>query len=131
MGAMRPLMLAALLTFAACSSKSSDAPSDRPATAAPVTDPATAQRLLRDGALVIDVRSPEEFEDGHVDRAVNVPVQDVGSRLAEIDRLVSGDRSRPVVVYCGAGTRAAKAKATLEAAGFTTVVNGGGYKDLR
>ena len=128
---MRSSLLAAFLALSACSSKPSDAAADQPATATPVTDPATSRRLIGEGAVVLDVRSPEEFEDGHVERAVNVPVQEVGARLAEIDQLVGGDRRRPVVVYCAAGGRAAKAKATLEAAGFTTVVNGGGYKDLR
>ena len=128
---MRLLLLLTLVFLAACGSKSSDPPPDKAAAAKPVTDPATARRLLGEGAVVLDVRSPEEFADGHVERAVNVPVQDVGTRLAEIEQLVGGDRARPVVVYCGSGARSAKAKATLEAAGFTAVVNGGGYKDLQ
>jgi phage shock protein E len=48
-----------------------------------------------------------------------------------VDQLVNNDRSKPVVLYCGSGPRADKAKRQLEAAGYTNVVNGGGYKDLR
>ncbi len=127
---MRLLLLLTFAFLAACGSKSSDPPADKAAPARPVTDPATARRLLGEGAVVLDVRTPEEFADGRVERAVNVPVQDVAGRLAEIEQLVGGDRARPVVVYCGMGGRAAKAKATLEAAGFTAVVNGGGLEDL-
>ena len=41
-------------------------------------------------------------------------------------QLAHGDKSKPIVVYCAAGKRAARAKETLEAAGYTNVVNGGG-----
>jgi phage shock protein E len=46
-------------------------------------------------------------------------------------KLTSGDKSKPIVVYCAAGSRAAKAKRTLESAGYTQVVNGGGLDELR
>lgn len=125
------LMLLLVLAAASCS-KSEERTEPRAASAArPVTDPAAARKLIADGAVVLDVRTPEEFEDAHVPGAVNVPVQDVAQRVAEVERLVGGDKSRPVVVYCGVGGRAAKAKQELEASGFTQVVNGGGYKDLR
>jgi len=58
-----------------------------------------------------------------------VPIQsfDVGA----VDKLVGGDKTKPVVVYCARGGRAQKAKDQLDAAGYTHVVNGGGYDDLR
>lgn len=125
--AMRALLFAIALT--ACSS--SEPPSPPPASTPVRKDPAAARALIEAGATVIDVRSPEEFADGHLAKAVNVPVAQVASRIAEVEGLVGGDRSRPVVVYCAAGSRAAKAKTALEAAGFTHVVNGGGFNDLR
>ena len=117
--------LALLLALAACQDTS------KPATPAPVAaaqDPAAAKQLLAKGAVVVDVRTPEEFADGHVANAVNLPVQTFAP--ADVDKLTGGDKSKPVVVYCAAGKRAAKAKAALDAAGYTTVVNGGGYDDL-
>lgn len=124
---MRTLLLA--LALAACSSSE---PPPQPAPATRVgKDPAAARALIKKGATVLDVRSPEEFAEGHLAKAVNLPVAQVGSRISEIEALVGGDRSRPVVVYCAAGGRAAKAKAALEAAGFTNVTNGGGYDDLQ
>jgi len=131
---MRFLTLIVLVALAACSrseEKQAPAPAHGEAPAKPVTDPAQARALISSGAVVLDVRSPEEFEGGHVEGAVNLPVQDVAGRLGEIEQLVGGDRSKPVVVYCGAGGRASKAKETLEAAGYTKVVNGGGYRDLK
>lgn len=98
--------------------------------APPSTDPVTARALISSGAVVIDVRTADEFADRHLAMAVNLPVDELPGRLAEVDRLVGGDRTRPVVVYCTAGKRAARAKAQLEAAGYTHVVNGGGLDDL-
>jgi phage shock protein E len=50
--------------------------------------------------------------------------------MPEVEKLVAGDKARPIVVYCASGSRSAKAKAALEAAGYSTVVNGGGHDDL-
>jgi len=94
-------------------------------------DPAAARALIGSEATTIDVRTTEEFADGHVPTAINMPVEEFSTHLAEIDKLVAGDHSRPVVVYCASGMRAAKAKTELEAAGYSHVVNGGGYDSLR
>lgn len=94
-------------------------------------DPRAARELIARGAVVIDVRTAEEYASGHLSRAINIPVQDLPDRIAEIETLVAGDRTRPIVVYCAAGARAAKAKAQLDAVGFSSVVNGGGLDDLR
>lgn len=101
------------------------------AVAKPDKDPAGARALIASGAVVIDVRTADEFAGGHLADAVNLPVQDLATRLAEVDRLVAGDKQRPIVVYCAAGGRAASAKRTLEANGYSHVVNGGGFDDLR
>ena len=56
-------------------------------------------------ALVLDVRSQEEFQEGHVPGAINVPHDELASRLSEL----SGGTQRPVVVYCERGGRAGMA----------------------
>jgi phage shock protein E len=81
--------------------------------------------LLDGGALVVDVRTPGEFASGHHPRAINIPVDQVESRIADF-----GDKNKPVVVYCASGSRSGRAKRTLEAAGFSSVTNAGGYRDL-
>ncbi len=89
--------------------------------------PALARRLVRDeGALLLDVRSFEEFESGHVEGAKLIPHDQVAARLDEIAGLLEGDRSKPIVVYCRSGKRSKMAKQTLEQAGFTQVVDLGG-----
>ena len=65
--------------------------------------------------LVLDVRTPEEFAAGHLPGAVNIPHDELGSRMAEL----SGARERDIVVYCRTGKRTAQALGVLEEAGFT------------
>ncbi len=84
---------------------------------------AQAHSLVDDGARLIDVRSPGEFSSGHIERARNIPVGEIADRVDEI-----GNKDEPVVVYCRSGMRSAKAKSTLEAAGFTQVHNLGGME---
>ena len=81
-------------------------------------DSSEARRLVAAGAALIDVRTPEEFATGHISGARNIPVDELSGRLAEV-----GQRSRPVVVYCSAGVRSARAAQILTAAGFKRVCN--------
>lgn len=122
--------------LAACSKRQEPPPEPSSPTAAPAAtsaakDPARAKELLAQGAVVIDVRTQQEFAGDHVDRAENIPVQELGQRLPDVDKLVGGDKAKPIVLYCGTGKRAAAAKQALEAAGYTNVVNGGGIGDLK
>jgi phage shock protein E len=122
------ITLLAALALASCSRN--EPVVDRSPTASTAKDPAAAKKMIEAGAVIVDVRTAEEFSDGHLPNAVNVPVQELPNRLAEVEKLVGGDRDKPIVVYCAAGGRAAKAKAQLDAAGYTRVINGGGYDDL-
>ncbi|MEO8701466.1 MAG: rhodanese-like domain-containing protein [Kofleriaceae bacterium] len=119
----------AALCLAGCSKSEPPQPPPTPITKA--KDPAAARELVAAGATVIDVRSAEEFSEAHLPNAVNVPVQDLPTRLSEVATLVGGDKTRPIVVYCAAGGRAAKAKTQLDAAGYSRVINGGGLDHLR
>lgn len=80
-----------------------------------------ARQLVDGGAVLLDVRTPEEFAGGHIDGAINIPVQELDRRLDDV-----GARDRPVVVYCRSGMRSARAKATLKDAGFSAVHDLGG-----
>jgi phage shock protein E len=89
--------------------------------------PVLARRLVRDqGGLLLDVRSPEEFESGHVEGAKLVPHDEVGARIDEIASWQDDDRGKPIVVYCRSGNRSKQAKQALEQAGFTQVIDLGG-----
>ena len=74
---------------------------------------------LRNGEnpIILDVRTPREYQQGHVPGAVNLPYQQIGRRLAELQEF----KDREVVVYCEVGPRARVAQATLQQAGFTDV----------
>lgn len=93
----------------------------------PDRDPALACKLVRErGALLLDVRSDEEFAAGHLEGALHVPHDQLASRLDEVLAQIGGDRGRPVVTYCRSGRRSGIAKETLVDAGFTQVTNLGG-----
>ena len=83
------------------------------------SEEAVLESLNRD-AIVIDVRTPEEFEGGHYDGATNIPLSELSTRMEEI-----GEKDRPVVFYCASGSRSSAAKRMLLKAGFTDVLNGG------
>ncbi len=130
--AMRRTLLVLLVsTVAACSNGSS------PSQVAPQTgakqpkDPVAAKRLIASGAAVIDVRTADEFADGHISGALNIPVAELEQRMGEVTQLVKADKTAPIVVYCASGRRASQAQQTLSAAGYVGIVNGGGFDDLQ
>jgi len=92
-------------------------PAAKPA-AATVT-PMTQEQLLEHQAkhpqhlFLLDVRSPEEFKAGHVPGAVNVPYDQIASRLADVPK------DKDVVLYCRSGRRAGIAAEVLQANGYT------------
>jgi phage shock protein E len=67
------------------------------------------------GALLVDVRTKAEFDAGHIDGAINIPVEDIQSDAASFSSL---DKARPIVVYCRRGVRAGAASQILCAAGY-------------
>lgn len=83
--------------------------------------------VIKAGALVIDVRSRQEFEQGHFSTAVNIPIDQFEARLKE----VGPDKERPVIVYCHAGTRAAVAGEILKKNGYLKIINARNMDALR
>jgi rhodanese-related sulfurtransferase len=82
------------------------------------------QMMNRSDALVIDLRAADEFANGHVLGARNIPIADLERRTADLDK----HKAKPVIVYSSDANRAAAAVATLRKAGFASVHNlAGGY----
>ena len=67
--------------------------------------------------IVLDVRTPEEYAAGHIPGAVNIPHDELGSRLDEL----GAGKTDEIVVHCQSGRRAATAEEVLAGAGYTTV----------
>lgn len=79
---------------------------------------AEARQLVQAGARLVDVRTPGEFAAGHLPGALNLPVQQLDARVAEL-----GPKNAAVVVYCRSGHRSGNAARMLKSAGFTAVHN--------
>ncbi len=86
---------------------------------AQVTDISQAELLQRimvkHEQLILDVRSPEEYKEGHVPGAINIPHDQLASRLAEI----GSHKNKDVVLYCRSGKRTAIAAGILQSEGFS------------
>ncbi len=80
---------------------------------------------IKAGALIVDVRTPEEFTDEAYPNAINIPVEEVQMRLKEF-----GDMEKPVIVYCASGARSAYAARVLKMSGYKDVTNAGGLYDM-
>ncbi len=78
-------------------------------------------------ALVIDVRTPDEFAAGHIEGALNIPYDRIGKDIRTVKGL---QKDQPVLLYCRSGRRSAIAKAALEKEGYRQVLDGGGINDL-
>ena len=80
--------------------------------------------LLRNGALIVDVRTPAEFKCGHIKGSVNIPLDRVKARAAELKR-----KNKPIITCCRSGNRSGTAKSILRSAGIECY-NGGAWNAL-
>jgi rhodanese-related sulfurtransferase len=91
-------------------------PTDR----VPQLSPADVHAMIEGGALLVDVRFPDEYEEQHIEGAVNIPALDLRTRHPELPA------DRPLVVMCRTGQRSSLACSLLKRAGFTGVHNAAG-----
>ena len=76
-------------------------------------------RAVKNEAILLDVRSQREFEDGSLQGALNIPVDEIESRLEELNF------EQNYIVFCSHGIRSLKARSVLRKNDFSNVVNGG------
>ena len=90
----------------------------------PDINQALEEYRAREGAVLLDVRTPEEYAEGHIPGSVNVPLQ-------QIDGITSAlaDKDKTVFVYCRSGARSSQAVAFMKQMGYTEVHNIGGILD--
>jgi phage shock protein E len=88
----------------------------------PATDYAA---LVKNGAIIVDVRSKGEFDGGHIKGSINIPVDQIASNLNKLK-----DKNKTIITCCASGMRSAAAKNVLKSNGYTHVYNGGGWSSL-
>lgn len=83
------------------------------------------QQLVKEGAVIIDVRTVREFQGGHIKGSINLPLQSLQGYLGKIPK------NKTVITCCASGMRSASAKSLLKSAGYAEVHNGGGWMSLK
>lgn len=87
---------------------------------------ATAKNKDENSPIFVDVRTPEEFEDGAYPDAINIPLDELMYRFEEL----GNNAAREIVVYCATGARSAYAQRLLSQVGYANVTNGGGLSAM-
>ncbi|MEO9804937.1 MAG: rhodanese-like domain-containing protein [Reichenbachiella sp.] len=82
-------------------------------------------QLTIEGAVIIDVRTKSEFQQGHIKGSQNIPLNDLTSHYSKLDK------DKCIITCCASGIRSASAKRILKSNGFIEVYNGGGWNRLQ
>ncbi len=82
------------------------------------------KEMVKQGAMIVDVRTPAEYQVGHIKGSVNIPLQVLDKNIAKLKK------NQPVITCCASGLRSGSAKSMLKAKGFD-VYNGGGWNSLQ
>lgn len=83
-------------------------------------------QLVKEGAIILDVRSKGEYDGGHIAGSINISVDVLGRNLEKLK-----DKNKVIITCCASGTRSASAKSLLKSKGYTQVYNGGGWASLQ
>ena len=84
------------------------------------------REALRKGAYIIDVRTPQEYKMGHIQQAVNIPLDQIRKTADKIKKM-----DKPVITCCQTGSRSGRAKSILKRKGVPEVYNGRGWVALK
>lgn len=82
--------------------------------------------LVKEGAIILDVRSKGEYAGGHIKGSVNISVDTLKNNLSQLK-----NKNNAIITCCASGMRSASAKSILLANGYTKVYNGGGWSSLK
>lgn len=83
------------------------------------------EKLMNEGAVILDVRTKAEYAGGHVKGSLNIPLNNLSSNLSKLKK------DKAVITCCASGMRSASAKSILKSEGFKEVHNGGSWMNLR
>jgi phage shock protein E len=81
--------------------------------------------LVKKGAIILDVRSKEEFSNGHVSGSINIAVDQLSNNLSKLKK-----KDQAIITVCASGMRSERAKNILKAVGYPNVYNGGAWSSL-
>ena len=81
--------------------------------------------LVKDGAIILDVRTKGEYSGGHIKGSINISLDQLKNSLGRLP-----DKQKPIITCCASGMRSSSAKGILESNGYTQVYNGGGWGTL-
>ena len=82
-------------------------------------------KMVEEGAIILDVRSKSEYENGHIPDSLNIPVDQLEHNLNKLK-----DKNKAIITCCASGMRSAAAKNILKSNGYSMVYDGGGWKGL-
>lgn len=82
-------------------------------------------QLVKQGAIILDVRSKGEYQSGHIKGSINISVDSLSNNLAKLKK------DKPIITCCASGMRSASARSILKSNGYTEVYNGGGWNSLQ
>jgi phage shock protein E len=82
---------------------------------------------IPENAVVIDVRTPQEFQAGHIKNAINIPYEVIGFKIKQ----VTEEKDKDILLYCRSGRRSGIALTTLHKMGYTHARNMGGYEAFK
>lgn len=85
----------------------------------------SVKEFMEKGAVIIDVRTPGEFQGGHIKGSKNIPLNVISSKINEIKKL-----GKPVIACCASGMRSGQAASILKNSGIDAM-NGGGWSSLQ
>ncbi|MFN8236868.1 MAG: rhodanese-like domain-containing protein [Chitinophagales bacterium] len=83
------------------------------------------KELLKNGAMIIDVRTKAEYQNGHIKGSVNIPLNNLSNHYSKLKK------DQPIITCCTSGIRSGQAKSILQSNGFKEVYNGGGWMSLQ
>ena len=81
--------------------------------------------LVKQGAIILDVRSKSEYAGGHIKNSINIPVNELQNNLSRLK-----NKDKTIITCCASGMRSASAKSILQNNGYNNVHNGGGWGSL-
>ncbi len=82
------------------------------------------KELVKQGAVIVDVRTKGEYQQGHIKGSLNIPLNNLPRQLNKLKKDV------PVIACCASGMRSSQAKSFLKSNGFSEVHNGGSWTSL-